>query len=72
MVQVIEDSVAVVAHVRKQRAVPKATPSIVVGGSYGKSLGNPCRPSGIDVSRVVCARVRFLPAKVTGLVGQLF
>lgn len=39
--QVIEDSVAVVAHVRKQHAVPKATPNIVVGGSYGKSLQFP-------------------------------
>lgn len=34
--QVIEDTVAVVAHVRKQHAVPQATPNIVVGGSYGR------------------------------------
>lgn len=34
--QVIEDTVSVVQHVRKEREVPAATPNIVVGGSYGE------------------------------------
>lgn len=40
-VQVIEDSIAVVAHVRKERAVPRSAPNIVVGGSYGKGKCSP-------------------------------
>lgn len=40
-VQVIEDSVAVVAAVRKERAVPRSAPNIVIGGSYGESRPAP-------------------------------
>lgn len=33
--QAIEDTTSIVAHVRKERDVPKAVPNIVIGGSYG-------------------------------------
>lgn len=34
--QVIQDTVTVVQHVRKERHVPEEVPNIVIGGSYGK------------------------------------
>jgi hypothetical protein len=33
--QVIEDTVSVVQHVRQERHVPVSVPNIVIGGSYG-------------------------------------
>lgn len=67
--QVIEDSVAVVAHVRKQRAVPKATPNIVVGGSYGKGARSPqgLRP-GINAATWIATWVAFCSQEVATLV----
>jgi hypothetical protein len=35
--QVIEDTAAVLRHVRAERSIPAAVPAVVVGGSYGKS-----------------------------------
>lgn len=37
--QVIEDSVAITEHVRAERRIPRATPNIVIGGSYGRCQG---------------------------------
>jgi hypothetical protein len=34
--QVIQDTAAVLAYVRKDRAVPDAVPAVVIGGSYGE------------------------------------
>lgn len=34
--QVIEDTAAVLAFVRKERSVPAAVPAVVIGGSYGE------------------------------------
>lgn len=39
--QVIEDTVSVVQHVRQERHVPVSVPNIVIGGSYGESFVMP-------------------------------
>lgn len=38
--QVIEDTAAVLAFVRKERSVPAAVPAVVIGGSYGGMLAS--------------------------------
>jgi hypothetical protein len=34
--QVIEDTAAVLRHVRAAKAIPAAVPAVVIGGSYGE------------------------------------